>query len=57
MITISETLQNTLSNFICYLNAIYQEISTTDIQEQSNFMVNRILLFFSNRSNEIFIFS
>ena len=33
MITISDTLQNTLSNFVCYLNGIYQEITTTDIQD------------------------
>jgi hypothetical protein len=46
MITISDTLQTTLSNFICYLNAIYQEITTTDTQEPNNFMVNRIFIFF-----------
>lgn len=40
MITISDTLQSTLSNFVCYLNAIYQEIATTDTEDQSNFMVN-----------------
>jgi len=50
MITISDTLQTTLTNFVCYLNAIYQEITTTtttDIQEQSNFMVNRNRFLFS----------
>ncbi|CAF3409746.1 unnamed protein product [Rotaria sp. Silwood1] len=39
MITISDTLQNTLSNFACYLNTIYQEITPVDMQEQSNFML------------------
>ncbi|CAF4056524.1 unnamed protein product [Rotaria sp. Silwood2] len=39
MITISDTLQNTLSNFACYLNTIYQEITPADMQEQSNFML------------------
>jgi hypothetical protein len=39
MITISDTLQTTLANFICYLNAIYQEITTTDKPEENNFLV------------------
>jgi len=42
MITISDTLQNTLSNFVCYLNAIYQEITTKDMQGESNFMVSKV---------------
>jgi hypothetical protein len=42
MITISDTLQNTLSNFICYLNALYQEITTTETEGQSNFLVSEI---------------
>jgi len=54
MITISDTLQTTLSNFICYLNAIYQEITTADIQESSNFMVNRIFIFFQKIKYELF---
>jgi hypothetical protein len=45
MITISDTLQNTLSNFICYLNAIYQEITTKDMQGESNFMVSKVFFF------------
>lgn len=45
MITISDTLQNTLANFICYLNAIYQEITTTETEGQSNFLVSEILVF------------
>ncbi|CAF0958808.1 unnamed protein product [Rotaria sordida] len=39
MITISDTLQNTLTNFVCYLNTIYQEITPVDMKQQSNFML------------------
>ncbi|CAF3609709.1 unnamed protein product [Rotaria socialis] len=39
MITISDTLKTTLSNFACYLNTIYQEITPVDMQESSNFML------------------
>ncbi|UJR21396.1 hypothetical protein I4U23_024486 [Adineta vaga] len=40
MITISETLQQTLSNFISNLNVIHREIvKTTEIQGQNNFML------------------
>ena len=39
MITISDTLQTTLTNFICYLNAINQEITTADKLVENNFLV------------------
>jgi hypothetical protein len=48
MITISDTLQNTLSNFVCYLNAIYQEITTKDMQGESNFMVSNVFFLETN---------
>lgn len=45
MITISETLQQTLSNFISNLNAIQRElIKTTGTQGQHNFMVRSVIL-------------
>ncbi|CAF0922786.1 unnamed protein product [Adineta steineri] len=40
MITISDTLQNTLTNFICNLNAMNQEITAkTEVEGRSNFML------------------
>ncbi|CAF3362603.1 unnamed protein product [Rotaria socialis] len=39
MITIGDTLQNTLSNFAYNLNAINQEITTTSMKGRSNFML------------------
>ncbi|CAF2085568.1 unnamed protein product [Rotaria magnacalcarata] len=39
MITISDTLKTTLSNFACYLNTIYQEITPADMQDSSNFIL------------------
>ena len=40
MITIGDTLQNTLSNFAYNLNAINQEITTASMKGRSNFMVS-----------------
>lgn len=39
MITISDTLQNCLSNFAYNLNAINQEITTATMQGRNNFTV------------------
>ena len=51
MITISETLQTTLANFICYLNAIHQEMMaiTTNKPEENNFLVGGY--FFTSKRN------
>ncbi len=54
MITISDTLPKTLANFICYLNAIDQEITTIGTENQSNFMVNR-KSFLNRRLNFMFL--
>lgn len=55
MITISDTLQTTLSNFACYLNTIYQEITEADMSGQSNFMVDKSL-FLSTDNKRMFSF-
>ncbi|CAF4154509.1 unnamed protein product [Adineta steineri] len=39
MIAIGNTLQSTLSNFAYNLNAINQEITTTNMQGRNNFML------------------
>ena len=40
MVAIGDSLQNTLSNFAYNLNSINQEITTTNMQGRSNFMVS-----------------
>jgi len=40
MVAIGDTLQGTLSSFAYNLNAINQEITTTNMQGRSNFMVS-----------------
>ena len=45
MLSIGDTLQNTLSNFAYNLNAINQEITTASMKGRNNFMVTMNKLF------------